>query len=339
MQAFQEVTDNKFSFGLSLTSVSNAVGDLYFPNQALLDLWTSKLQLFCRLHNFQQDFRLLYKLGSGNFGTVFAALEYSSGLIYAVKVVSRDQRKDIDTEVAILKELHLASVPEVMKVYEDSAKISLVMQLAPGMDANSYLSRFGPLSESLARKVVFSLTRTLSFVHQQGVIHRDIKPGNVLIDIRHKCQVSSVCLVDFGLAIHCDQAKAGSCSGTAGYLAPELFQLEMYDCKVDIFSLGVLTYTLIAGECPFASHTLRRVAYLNSRCRISFAGAIWRHVSKDCLAFITALTGLEPEERPTAEEALGLPWLSGLKQQLEELSLAKVTREATTDSIASTQPD
>ena len=339
VQSFQQVTNREFSLGLSLTSISNAGVDLYFPNEALLDLWLSKLQLFCRLHNFQEDFRLLYKLGSGQFGTVFAALEYSSSLIYAVKIVSRSQRKEIDHEMAILKELKLASVPQVRKMYEDPCKISLVMHLSAGLDVRSYLSRFGPLPEALARKVVFSLTRTLSLVHQHGIIHRDVKPENVLIDIRHKREVSSVSLVDFGLAIHCDQARAGSCSGTAGYLAPEVLQLQLFDCKADVFSLGVFTYTLLAGECPFASSTMQRIAYLNSRCRLSFAGGIWRHVSKDCLAFIAALACLEPGKRPTAAEALELPWLSGLQHQFEELSLAKVRKENTSDSIASTQPE
>ena len=327
------------TYGLSLTSRGNTDEDLCFPSEALMDFWIIKLEQFCRFHSFNEGFRLLYKLGSGSFGTVFAALEYKSESIYAVKIVPKSQQDLISREAEILKDVKVANVPKVLKVLEDQYKMYLVMQLVPGVDIRNYLNRFGPLSESLARKVVFSLAWSLSLIHIEGIIHRDIKPENVLIDIRHGREVSSVSLVDFGLAIRRDQARAGSCCGTAGYLAPELLRFQEFDCKVDVFSLGVLTYTLIAGECPFASSTVQRIKYLNLKCKLDFSGGKWQHVSKACQAFITSLTCLEPAQRPTTHQALSLPWLGRLKQQYDRLSLAKVTREDTTDSIGSTQPD
>jgi len=339
MQPYQEVTREGVIYGLSLTSRGNTEEDLYFPSAALMDFWIIKLEQFCRFPSFNEGFRLLYKLGSGSFGTVFAALEYASEYIYAVKIVPKMQQELILSEVAILKDVKLASVPKVIKVLEDQYKMYLVMQLVPGVDIRNYLNRFGPFSESLARKVVFSLAWSLSLIHTEGIIHRDIKPENVLIDIRHGHEVSSVSLVDFGLAIRSAQARAGSCCGTAGYLAPELLRFQEFDCKVDVFSLGVLTYTLIAGECPFASSTLQRVKHLNLKCKLDFTGGIWRHISKACQSFIASLASLEPAQRPTTHQALCLPWLRGLKQQYVELSLAKVTREDSTDSIGSTQPD
>ena len=339
VQAYQEVQEGRLRFGLSLLSVRNATVDLYFPSEALLSLWCAKLEQFCRLHNFHDDYRFLYKQGSGHFGTVFAALEYSSELTFAVKVVPRTQRTHLESEIAILRDLKCATVPQVRKVYEDQEKVYLIMQLAPGVDIRNYMARYGPLSETLTRKIAFSLTRTLAHIHQQRIIHRDIKPENVLIDVRRRSELSSVYLVDFGLAIRCDQARAGNCSGTAGYLAPELIKLQEFDCKVDLFSLGVLTYTMIAGESPFASSTVKRVAYLNSRCRLRFAGAVWKAVPSDCIAFITALTSPDPSQRPSAEEALTLTWLSDLQQHYEELTLGKVTKENTTDSIVSTQSE
>lgn len=339
VRAFQEVHRGKLRFGLALVAVDSAAVEVYFPCEDLMVAWLGKFEQFCRLHCFQDDYRVLHKLGSGHFGTVSAALEHCSGLTYAVKAVARTQRQQLDQEIAILKEIDCSNVPKVRKVYEDQQKIYVVMQLAPGLDISNYLSRFGPLSEALTRKVAFHLTRTLVHLHQQSLIHRDLKPANVLIDIRHSSELSSVFLVDFGLAIRCDQARAGSCSGTAGYLAPELIQLEEFDCKVDVFSLGVLTFTMIAGDGPFASSTVRRVAYLNSRCKLSFTGAVWKHISSDCIAFITALTAADPRHRPSAAQALCLPWLCDLQQQYEELALEKVTKEGTPDSLVSTQSE
>lgn len=339
VKAFQEVGKEGVRVGLELKRDNNVALDVYFPNDSLLDHWLSLLEPYCHLRSFPDDYRILYKLGSGRFGTVSAALEYTTGVTYAVKMVSMDRRMMLENELRVLQTLKVEGVPTAKRIYEHQHAAYLVMQLAPGMDIQTYLSRFGAFSEYLSRKVIFLLTRLVNAVHKQGIIHRDIKPENVLIDTRRRTEVSSVWLVDFGLGIRRDQAKAGSCSGTAGYLAPELLQLQSFDSKADIFSLGALTYTLLAGESPFASSSVQRVAYLNSKCRLRFTGAKWRNVSTDCIAFITKVTAVDPNERPTAEEALNLPWLQSLQQQYEELSLRKASHEKSGDSIASTVTD
>ncbi len=221
---------------------------------------------------FADRYRLEDRLGEGAFGVVYSA--FDQGLLQrrvAIKLLRSEEAGSAAEERAerFITELRLAGAlrhPHIATVYdagEWQGQLYMVQELVEGRDLDQFVTEHGPVPVELALRLAAQMIDALGQAHEQGVLHRDIKPGNLLIDQDHR-----VVVVDFGLATSAapgDQARTGSV-GTPGYAAPEQVRGRC-DARADQFSLAAVIYRMLTGVAPFVgrnlTETLRRTLLVN----------------------------------------------------------------------------
>src|SRR5438128_3374368 len=197
-------------------------------------------------------------LGHGGMGTVRDAVDRRLGRSVAVKILRADlaeqprARRRFETEAHAAARLAHPNVVTVFDSGEDDGIPFLVMERLPGRTLADELTA-GPLSPERARGVVREVLSALAAAHAAGIIHRDIKPGNVLLTEDGHVKVS-----DFGIAKtvdHLDQTQTAELVATPGYLAPERLVGEAASQRSDLYSVGVLLYEALSGRRPFERDT------------------------------------------------------------------------------------
>jgi len=173
-----------------------------------------------------------------------------------------------------------------------------------GMDLfDKVLARKG-LSERHAQKIMKSILKGLAHVHGAGIIHRDVKPENVLLRGDGK-----VVLADFGIACRELDGRSQQQCGSPGYMAPEIIAGVPYDNAVDVFSAGALLYFVFAMQTPFDGKTLQEIVQKTSRGIVDFsAKPVFSFVSNESQNLILHLLSSSPRERPKADEAMHDCW-------------------------------
>jgi hypothetical protein len=214
-------------------------------------------------------YEVLEVLGRGGFGIVFRAFDEVLQRVVAVKVlapqlaVTSPARKRFLREAQASASVRHENVVHVYEVAEQSLPY-LVMEFIPGETLQQRLDRTGPLDELEVAQLGRQIAEGLAAAHAQGLIHRDIKPGNILIEAGPNPRVK---ITDFGLARAADDAsltQSGVVAGTPMFMAPEQASGETLDHRADLFSLGSVLYTMCSGRPPFRANNtlavLRRVA-------------------------------------------------------------------------------
>ena len=210
-------------------------------------------------------YRLVRVLGRGGMGVVYEAEDTALGRKVAFKLLPGDESGDPDAPARFLREAKAAARlnhPNAVRVYDvdrHEGGYYLAMELVPGGSLQDRIKAGGRLRWDEAAAAVADVCRALSAAHAAGIVHRDIKPTNILVAAPvGDPRLTGVKLADFGLAkFGSGQATAsltgtGMVVGTPAYMSPEQCQAEPLDARSDIYSLGMTLYALLTGEPPFA---------------------------------------------------------------------------------------
>ncbi|CCC13972.1 hypothetical protein SMACR_08093 [Sordaria macrospora] len=249
-------------------------------------------------------------LGKGKFGRVYLARERSSGFICALKVLYKSElQHGTGVEKQVRREIEIQSNlrhPNILKLYghfHDSKRIFLILEYAGKGELYKHLRKENRFPEWKAAQYVAQMASALKYLHRKHVIHRDIKPENILVGIHGEIKIS-----DFGWSVHAPNNRRQTLCGTLDYLPPEMIRSgskdNWYNEKVDLWSLGVLTYEFLVGEAPFEDTpimTQKRIA------RADMTIPEW--VSKEAKDLIKKLLVLDPEKRLPLEEVENHPWI------------------------------
>ncbi|HSR69653.1 MAG TPA: protein kinase [Acidobacteriota bacterium] len=207
-------------------------------------------------------YRIRKLLGQGGMGAVYHAYDNALQREVALKVIKPEIANQPEMLERFKREIQLSSVVthrNVLRVYdlgEAEGVTFLTMQYVDGENLSELLKREGKLSQTVLG-VFRQICEGLKAAHEQGVIHRDLKPDNVMID-----SSGQVLLTDFGLAKSMQQTamtQAGQLMGTPDYMSPEQVKGEEIDERSDIYSLGAMLYQMAAGRVPFSGHTVFEV--------------------------------------------------------------------------------
>ncbi len=203
------------------------------------------------------------QLGQGGMGVVYRARDPVLDRDVAIKSMLVDFGDDPDARARFQQEARAAARlqhPNIVTIYEFGEKDDspyLIMEFLEGVDLEAL--ELPKTLRELARRleIIGQLCDGLAFAHGQGVVHRDIKPGNVRV-----LEDGTVKLLDFGIAtIHSSDRRPDTVGGSAGYTSPEMLAAEPVDARSDVFSVGVLTYELLTGRQPFTGDSATAIAY------------------------------------------------------------------------------
>lgn len=233
-------------------------------------------------------YRLIEKLAGGGMGTVHRAVDEKLNREVAVKVLAPHLAGDTNFVERFRREaLAVAGLahPNIANVFdygEDEATHFIVMEMAQGRDLSRVLREEGPLPPDRVARIVPQICAALGHAHAAGIVHRDVKPGNVILDAHDRVKVT-----DFGIARASGESKltvTGSVLGTAHYISPEQASGAELTPSSDIYSLGIVTYELSTGAVPFTGESLMSVAL--------------RHVNDE----VPAPSALDPDVPPYLDE-------------------------------------
>ncbi|KAI5800737.1 kinase-like domain-containing protein [Pyronema domesticum] len=275
--------------------------------------------VFNKLHGqpSSYDKKALYKmgktLGAGTYGIVREA-DGPTGKC-AVKIILKKNVKGneqmVYDELLLLQKLNHPHIVAFRDWFESRDKYYIVTQLATGGELFDRICDYGKFTEKDAARIIHEVLDAVSYLHANNIVHRDLKPENLLY--LTKDANSSLVLADFGIAKMLDSGDSmlNTMAGSFGYAAPEVMLKKGHGKPVDLWSLGVITYTLLCGYSPFRSESLPDLIDECSSGRVVFHERYWKEVSKDAKNFIGELLQPNPDDRPTAEDALNHRWLKG----------------------------
>jgi serine/threonine protein kinase len=215
-------------------------------------------------------------------------------------------------EVEILKRIRHPNIVAYYDYMETKDRLYIITERLEGGELFDYISNNGPLTEDLACQILYGVFSAVAYLHERGVVHRDIKAEN-LIFFRDSYNQVSLKLIDFGFSTIVDRQAAGTFLGTGGYIAPEIRQNKDYTTSVDMWSLGVLLYCSLSARLPFGI-SLDTLPDEIDACRqtfdLQFPQKLFGRVSAPCIRLITQLLEVDPARRLSASEALHHPWVS-----------------------------
>lgn len=253
-------------------------------------------------------YRLLKTIGKGNFAKVKLARHLPTGTEVAIKIIDKtllnpSSLQKLFREVRIMKMLDHPNIVKLYQVIETEKTLYLVMEYASGGEVFDYLVAHGRMKEKEARAKFRQIVSAVQYCHQKRIIHRDLKAENLLLD----CEMN-IKIADFGFSNEFSPGqKLDTFCGSPPYAAPELFQGKKYDGpEVDVWSLGVILYTLVSGSLPFDGANLKelRERVLRGKYRIPF------YMSTDCENLLKKFLVLNPVKRSSLEAIMKDKWMN-----------------------------
>ncbi|XP_034779567.1 ribosomal protein S6 kinase alpha-3 isoform X1 [Acipenser ruthenus] len=262
---------------------------------------------------FTDGYDVKEDIGVGSYSICKRCVNKTSNMEYAVKIINKSKR-DPSEEIEIL--LRYGQHPNIITlkdVYDDGKVVYLVTELMKGGELLDKILRQKFFSEREASAVLYTISKTVEYLHIQGVVHRDLKPSNILY-MDESGNPESIRICDFGFAkqLRAENGLLMTPCYTANFVAPEVLKKQGYDAACDIWSLGVLLYTMITGFTPFANgpeDTPEEILARIGSGKFSLTGGYWNSVSNEAKDLVSRMLHVDPHQRLTAAQVLRHPWI------------------------------
>ena len=258
------------------------------------------------LSNLESDladrYRIEGELGSGGMATVYLAHDIRHNRDVALKVLRTDVAESIES-ARFLREIELAARlqhPNILQLFDSGAAGGTLYYVMPKVDGTSLRERLedsGKLPIDEALRLTCEVADALDYAHRHGVIHRDVKPGNIMMHDTHAM------VADFGIGKALTDAKeyslttAGVAVGTPAYMSPEQASGEEVDGRSDIYSLGCVLYEMLTGEPPFMAATILALMAKRMIQTPADVSLMREGVSRDVAAVVKRMLARAPEDR------------------------------------------
>ncbi|SCU97829.1 LAFA_0G13564g1_1 [Lachancea sp. 'fantastica'] len=267
-------------------------------------------------------------LGAGAFGVVRQARKVSTGENVAVKILLKKaltgndvQMQMLYDELSILQKLDHPNIVKFRDWFESKDKFYIVIQLATGGELFDRILEKGKFTEGDATTIVYQILKAVEYLHSRNIVHRDLKPENLLYLTKEAD--SPLVLSDFGIAreLNSDEELIRKAAGSMGYVAPEVLTTEGHGKPCDVWSLGVVTYTLLCGYSPFVAESAEGFLEecTSGRYPVTFHKPYWSSISEEAQDFILQALTVDPFQRPTAVQLLQHPWIAGKTSKTDNL--------------------
>lgn len=286
--------------------------------------------------NLFDEYQFCDRIGEGAYGFVYKTLHKKMKCYRAIKAIKKSSidEKSFFNEINILKTVDHPNIIRLFETYYDTGFYYMVEEYCSGGDLYDYIKRQRNISEKKVAKIIFQVLQAVNHLHAKSIVHRDLKPENIVFvesekqikakesqtanlyvkrtsndNIREDINNIHIKIIDFGTSTHFKDKKLTKELGTIYYIAPEVFK-NNYDNKCDIWSCGIILYTLLCGHPPFRGNKEEEIKNkILNFSTLDFNSKEWRKVSKGAQEFVTHLLAYQPSDRPTASEALKNQWL------------------------------
>uniref|UniRef100_A0A8D2AA88 non-specific serine/threonine protein kinase n=1 Tax=Sus scrofa TaxID=9823 RepID=A0A8D2AA88_PIG len=263
---------------------------------------------------FGEMYELKEDIGVGSYSVCKRCIHSATSMEFAVKIIDKSKR-DPSEEIEIL--MHYGQHPNIITlkdVYDDGRYVYLVTDLMKGGELLDRILKQKCFSEREASDVLFIITKTVDYLHCQGVVHRDLKPSNILY-MDESANADSIKICDFGFAkqLRGENGLLLTPCYTANFVAPEVLMQQGYDAACDIWSLGVLFYTMLAGYTPFANgpnDTPEEILLRIGNGKFSLSGGNWDSISDGAKDLLSHMLHMDPQQRYTTEQVLKHSWIT-----------------------------
>ncbi|XP_012890743.1 PREDICTED: sperm motility kinase-like [Dipodomys ordii] len=249
------------------------------------------------------QYRVLRDIGEGGFAEVKLAQHLLTHTFVAIKVIPKTKDDAIlNMERDLMRSLDHPNVIKLYEIIETDELVCLVLEYAERGNLQDLVDTVGCMWEEEARSLFRQITHATCYCHNMGIAHRDLKLDNILLDAQGKPK-----LCDFGLGVRClEGQRLQMVCGTLPFCAPEILTHESYDgTKADVWSLGVVLYTLVVGRPPFRGITTVQMEKAVLKGEFGFPA----HVSADFRDLVTSMVAVDPKRRPSLQRVLEHPWL------------------------------
>lgn len=246
---------------------------------------------------------IVAELGRGGMGVVYKGYEPALNRYVAIKVLAESLAHDESVKERFLREARSMAAlndPHIIQIYfigEDAGQTFFVMEFVEGESLGSLLKREGKLAPEQAARVIFQTAQGLATAHDKGVIHRDIKPGNLMIGARGQVKIA-----DFGIALVTQDfskklTSTGEFVGTPGYLSPEVCLGKPVDQRSDIFSLGIVLFEMLTGRMPFTDESPLGLMLEVVKAEIPDVRQLNQEVDPELSRILAKMIAKEPADR------------------------------------------
>ncbi|NXN09768.1 KS6A3 kinase, partial [Indicator maculatus] len=263
---------------------------------------------------FTDGYEVKEDIGVGSYSICKRCIHKASNMEYAVKIIDKSKRDPTEEIEILLRYGQHPNIITLKDVYDDGKYVYVVTELMKGGELLDKILRQKFFSEREASAVLFTITKTVEYLHAQGVVHRDLKPSNILY-VDESGNPESIRICDFGFAkqLRAENGLLMTPCYTANFVAPEVLKRQGYDAACDIWSLGVLLYTMLTGYTPFANgpdDTPEEILARIGSGKFSLSGGYWNTVSDTAKAdLVSKMLHVDPHQRLTAAQVLSHPWI------------------------------
>ncbi|XP_046759761.1 ribosomal protein S6 kinase alpha-3 isoform X4 [Gallus gallus] len=262
---------------------------------------------------FTDGYEVKEDIGVGSYSICKRCVHKASNMEYAVKIIDKSKRDPTEEIEILLRYGQHPNIITLKDVYDDGKYVYVVTELMKGGELLDKILRQKFFSEREASAVLFTITKTVEYLHAQGVVHRDLKPSNILY-VDESGNPESIRICDFGFAkqLRAENGLLMTPCYTANFVAPEVLKRQGYDAACDIWSLGVLLYTMLTGYTPFANgpdDTPEEILARIGSGKFSLSGGYWNTVSDTAKDLVSKMLHVDPHQRLTAAQVLSHPWI------------------------------
>jgi serine/threonine-protein kinase len=245
------------------------------------------------------------RIGMSGIAETYQATDSVLGKTVALKVLNAEFAQDADFPARFVEEgkaatkLHNDFIAQVLDAGSDGTVHFVVMEYVPGQTLEAALSEFGKLENERALQIADAVARAMTYAHSEGIVHRDLKPANIMLTTDGGLKV-----LDFGVARMTEPktaAQTAAIMGTAAHISPEQARGESLDKPADVYSLGIVTYQMLAGKPPFSGDSPVAVAFQHVRETPETLTSANSAVPADVADLVTKMLSKNPEERPSAD--------------------------------------
>ncbi|MGK2961828.1 MAG: serine/threonine-protein kinase [Gemmatimonadaceae bacterium] len=248
-------------------------------------------------------------LGIGGFAAVFRAFDPRLRRDVAIKVLDPALGVTADMEEQFLREARAVAAVEhrhIVPVYAAESRdglLYLVMRMLPGRPLSDRISRVGAMSAEEAARIAHEVGEALAFAHERGVIHRDIKPDNIMLDASGNASVT-----DFGISLvtegHGADATEGMSVGTPAYMSPEQALAEKVDGRSDVYALGIVLFEMLTGNVPFSGRSIHELMALHIAAPVPSLAALAPETPVRLIEIVERMLAKNPVDRPDANDVV-----------------------------------